>query len=81
MKNDTMFILDRVLVPWENVFVYGDLEKASSFFPGSGFFPRAMFHGCIRLAVKLDFLCGLLLKGLDITGSKDFRGVQVRLGR
>ena len=79
-ENDTMFILDRVLVPWENVFVYGDLEKASSFFPQSGFFPRAMFHGCIRLAVKLDFLCGLLLKGLDITGSKDFRGVQARLG-
>ena len=79
-ENDTMFILDRVLVPWENVFVYGDLEKASSFFPRSGFFPRAMFHGCIRLAVKLDFLCGLLLKGLDITGSKDFRGVQARLG-
>ena len=79
-ENDTMFILDRVLVPWENVFVYGDLEKASSFFPLSGFFPRAMFHGCTRLAVKLDFLCGLLLKALDITGSKDFRGVQVRLG-
>jgi 4-hydroxyphenylacetate 3-monooxygenase len=79
-ENDTMFILDRVLVPWENVFVYGDLEKASSFFPLSGFFPRAMFHGCIRLAVKLDFLCGLLLKALDITGSKDFRGVQARLG-
>jgi len=79
-ENDTMFVLDRVLVPWENVFVYGDLEKASSFFPLSGFFPRAMFHGCTRLAVKLDFLCGLLLKGLDITGSKDFRGVQTRLG-
>jgi aromatic ring hydroxylase len=79
-ENDTIFILDRVLVPWENVFVYGDLEKASSFFPKSGFFPRAMFHGCTRLAVKLDFLTGLLLKALDITGSKDFRGVQTRLG-
>lgn len=79
-ENDTIFILDRVLVPWENVFVYGDLEKASSFFPLSGFFPRAMFHGCTRLAVKLDFLSGLLLKALEITGSKDFRGVQARLG-
>ena len=79
-ENDTIFILDRVLVPWENVFVYGDLEKASTFFPKSGFFPRAMFHGCTRLAVKLDFLTGLLLKALDIRGSKDFRGVQARLG-
>ena len=79
-ENDTIFILDRVLVPWENVFVYGDLERAGSFFPKSGFFPRAMVHGCTRLAVKLDFLAGLLLKALDITGTKDFRGVQTRLG-
>jgi 4-hydroxyphenylacetate 3-monooxygenase len=79
-ENDTILILDRVLVPWENVFVYGDLEKANTFLPRSGFLPRAMFHGCTRLAVKLDFLAGLLLKGLDITGSKDFRGVQARMG-
>ena len=79
-ENDSIFILDHVLIPWENVFVYGDLEKASSFFPRSGFFPRAMFHGCTRLAVKLDFLAGLLLKALDITGSRGFRGVQTRLG-
>jgi aromatic ring hydroxylase len=69
-EHDTIFILDRVLVPWENVFVYGDVEKANLFFPRSGFFPRAMLHGCTRLAVKLDFLAGLHLKALDITGSK-----------
>jgi 4-hydroxyphenylacetate 3-monooxygenase len=78
-ENDTIFILDRVLVPWENVFVYGYLEKASTFFPRSGFLPRLALHGCTRLAVKLDFLAGLLLKALDITGSNDFRGVQARL--
>jgi aromatic ring hydroxylase len=79
-ENDTIFILDRVLIPWENVFVYGDIEKANTFFLRSGFFPRAMLHGCTRLAVKLDFLSGLHLKALDITGSKDFRGVRARLG-
>jgi 4-hydroxyphenylacetate 3-monooxygenase len=36
-ENDTIFILDRVFVPWENVFVYGDVEKAGAFFPRSGF--------------------------------------------
>jgi 4-hydroxyphenylacetate 3-monooxygenase len=69
-----------VLVPWENVFVYGDLDKASSFFPMSGFLPRFTLQGCTRLAVKIDFLAGLLIKALEITGSKDFRGVQARLG-
>ncbi len=79
-ENDTIFILDRVLVPWENVFVYGDVDKSNGFFPRSGFLPRAMLHGCTRLSVKLDFLAGLLLKAVDITGSKEFRGVQTRLG-
>jgi 4-hydroxyphenylacetate 3-monooxygenase len=79
-ENDTVFILDQVLVPWENVFVYGDINKSNTFFPHSGFLPRAMLQGCTRLSVKLDFLAGLLLKAVDITGSKDFRGVQTRLG-
>jgi 4-hydroxyphenylacetate 3-monooxygenase len=79
-ENDAVFILDRVLVPWENVFVYGDVEKVNNFFPMSGFVPRFTFHGCVRLAVKLDFLAGLLLKAVEATGAKDFRGVQSRVG-
>ncbi|MQA12709.1 MAG: Pyoverdin chromophore biosynthetic protein pvcC [Pseudonocardiaceae bacterium] len=79
-ENDTIFVLDKVLIPWENIFIYGDPEKASTFFPGSGFLHRFTFHGVTRLAVKLDFLAGLLMKGLEATGSKDFRGVQTRVG-
>jgi len=69
-----------VFVPWENVFAYGDIDKVNNFFPRSGFLPRFMFHGCVRLSVKLDFIAGLLLKGVEATGSKDFRGVQVQVG-
>jgi aromatic ring hydroxylase len=36
-ENDAIFIMDDVLVPWENVFVYGDVEKANNFFPRTGF--------------------------------------------
>jgi 4-hydroxyphenylacetate 3-monooxygenase len=79
-ENDSILIFDKVFVPWENVFAYGDIDKVNNFFPGSGFFPRAMVHGCTRLAVKLDFLCGLLLKGVEATGTKDFRGVQANVG-
>ena len=78
-ENDAVFVFDRVLVPWENVFCQ-DPEKASNFFVGSGFVFRAMLHGCVRLAVKFDFLAGLLLRGLEMTGTGDFRGVQTRVG-
>ena len=79
-ENDAIFVLDEVLVPWENVFVYGDLDKATNFFPMSGFLPRFTFQGCTRLAVKLDFIAGLLVKALEVTGTSDFRGVQSRVG-
>src|SRR3954468_8434146 len=79
-ENDAVFILDKVLVPWENVFVYGDMEKANIFFPRTGFLPRFVVHGCTRLAVKLDFIAGLLLKAVEASGTKDVRGVQANVG-
>src|SRR6202158_3979977 len=79
-ENDAVFIMDKVLVPWENVFVYGDLEKANNFFPRTGFLPRFVVHGCTRLAVKLDFIAGLLLKTTEAAGTKDYRGVQANVG-
>ncbi len=79
-ENDAVFIMDKVLVPWENVFVYNDVEKANNFFPRTGFLPRALLHGCTRLSVKLDFIAGLLLKAVEATGTKDYRGVQANVG-
>jgi 4-hydroxyphenylacetate 3-monooxygenase len=58
----------------------GDIDKVNNFFPRSGFLPRFMFQGCTRLAVKLDFIAGLVLKAVDATGAKEFRGVQVQVG-
>ncbi|MDW8325068.1 MAG: 4-hydroxyphenylacetate 3-hydroxylase N-terminal domain-containing protein [Anaerolineales bacterium] len=79
-ENDSIIVFDNVFVPWENVFAYGDIEKVNNFFPRSGFLPRFMFQGCTRLAVKLDFIAGLLLKAVEATGAKDFRGVQAQVG-
>ena len=79
-ENDTILILDQVLIPWENVFIYGDLGKVQLFTGQSGFAERFTFHGCTRLAVKLEFIAGLLAKAVELTGTRDFRGVQSRLG-
>jgi 4-hydroxyphenylacetate 3-monooxygenase len=79
-ENDTILVLDKVLIPWENVFIYGDLGKIQMFTGHSGFIERFTFHGCTRLAVKLEFIAGLLARALEITGTQDFRGVQSRLG-
>src|SRR5207247_640975 len=73
-------VTGHALVAWENVFVYDDVGKSNMFFPGSGFLPRAMLHGCTRLAVKLDFIAGLVLKAVDAVGSRETRNVQASVG-
>src|SRR5262245_45530730 len=79
-ENDTILVLDKVLIPWGSVFIYGHLGKVQLFTGRSGFPERFTFHGCTRLAVKLEFIAGLLAKAVEVTGVKDFRGVQSRLG-
>jgi 4-hydroxyphenylacetate 3-monooxygenase len=78
-ENDSIMVFDRVLVPWENVFMY-DAAAANSFASRSGFLERFTFHGCTRLAVKLDFIAGCALKAVEATGSGTFRGVQAQIG-
>ncbi|MDM3975313.1 4-hydroxyphenylacetate 3-hydroxylase N-terminal domain-containing protein [Mycobacterium marseillense] len=78
-ENDAIMVLDNVLVPWENVFMY-DADASNTFLMGSGFLPRFTFHGCIRLAVKLDFIAGCAMKGVEMTGTANFRGVQMQIG-
>ncbi|MDR5652430.1 4-hydroxyphenylacetate 3-hydroxylase N-terminal domain-containing protein [Ruixingdingia sedimenti] len=79
-ENDAILVLDNVFVPWEDVFMHGDLEQANKFNTGSGFLERASLHGCTRFAVKMDFITGLLARALEITGAKGFHGVQSQLG-
>jgi 4-hydroxyphenylacetate 3-monooxygenase len=79
-ENDAVLVLDHVLIPWENVFLYRDVDKANNFFPLSGFLHRFALHGCTRLAVKLDFLCGLTLMAGDLTGVKDKAFGKMQLG-
>jgi len=79
-ENDAIFVFEDAFVPWENMFIYRDIDQINNFFPLSGFIPGFTFHGCIRMAVKLDFIAGLLLKALDATGSIQYRGVQVNMG-
>jgi 4-hydroxyphenylacetate 3-monooxygenase len=79
-ENDAIFVLDNVLVPWENVLVHRDTEKILSFYPRSGFLNGFCFQGCTRFAVKLDFICGLVARALRATGGDEFRGNQAMLG-
>lgn len=75
-ENDPILVLDDVLIPWENVFAYGDAKPIGE----GGFGVRLTLHGATRLAVKLDFLCGLLIRSLELAGKESDPGLRTRAG-
>src|SRR5580658_227767 len=79
-ENDAIFVFDNAFIPWENVLIHRDVERLKTFYPQSGFFNGFTFQGCTRLAVKLDFIAGLLYKAARTTGVETFRGVQAQIG-
>jgi 4-hydroxyphenylacetate 3-monooxygenase len=79
-ENDAIFVFDNVFIPWEDILIYRDVEKLKTFYPRSGFVNGFQFQGCTRLAVKLDFLAGVIIKALRVTGADEFRGNQAMLG-
>jgi 4-hydroxyphenylacetate 3-monooxygenase len=79
-ENDAIFVFDNAFIPWENVFIHRDVQKLKDFYPKSGFVNGYTLQGCTRLAVKLDFITGLLYKAARATGVEAFRGVQAQIG-
>ena len=79
-ENDAIFVFDNAFIPWENVIIHRDVERLKTFYPRSGFVNGFTLQGCTRIAVKLDFICGLLYKAARATGVEAFRGVQAQIG-
>src|SRR5262245_66216439 len=79
-ENDAIFVFDKVLIPWEDVLLHRDLDKLKIFFPQSGFLQGYQFQGCTRLAVKLDFLVGVIVKALKAVGSAVLLGLVDLIG-
>jgi 4-hydroxyphenylacetate 3-monooxygenase len=79
-ENDAVMVFDNAFIPWENVLIYRDVDKCKSFYAESGFFNRYNLQAAVRLAIKLEFCVGLLMKGTDATGTSVFHGVQTQIG-
>ncbi|MGH9678487.1 MAG: 4-hydroxyphenylacetate 3-hydroxylase family protein, partial [Candidatus Acidiferrales bacterium] len=79
-ENDAVLLFDNAFIPWENVLVYRDPERANSFFRHSRFVNRYTLQSASRLAVKLDFMTGLFAQGIEANGTDTFRGVQAAMG-
>jgi 4-hydroxyphenylacetate 3-monooxygenase len=79
-ENDAVIIFDNVFVPWENLLVYRDPERANAFYAESRFVNRFTLQAGTRLTVKLEMMAGLFAKAIATNGVDSFRGVQAALG-
>jgi 4-hydroxyphenylacetate 3-monooxygenase len=79
-ENDAVIVFDHVFVPWENLLVYRDPERANGFYAESRFVNRFTLQAGTRLTVKLEMMAGLFAKAIATNGTDSFRGVQAAMG-
>ena len=79
-ENDAVVVFENCFIPWENVLIFRDVEKTKGFYASSGFFNRFNLQAATRLAIKLEFCIGLMIKGTQSSGTNNFRGVQAAIG-
>ena len=79
-ENDAVVVFENCFIPWEDVLIFRDVEKTKGFYASSGFFNRFNLQSAVRLAIKLEFCIGLMIKGTQASGTNNFRGVQAAIG-
>ncbi len=77
---DTTVVFDDVLVPWEQVFIYRDVDLVNAQFHDSPSHTTANFQSLVRFGVKLEFMAGLALKLAEVQTADADPGVQATLG-
>jgi 4-hydroxyphenylacetate 3-monooxygenase len=77
---DATVVLNDVFVPWEQVFIYKNVELVNLQFHDTPSHTLANFQSLVRFAVKLEFLAGLALKLVEVQGAAADPAIQATLG-
>jgi 4-hydroxyphenylacetate 3-monooxygenase len=79
-ENDAIIHFEDVKVPWERVFVCGDIDMARRQFHETPGHVYQNFQAQVRLVVKLRFLVGVARRMAETIGTINLPPVQSRLG-
>lgn len=77
---DTTVIFDDVFVPWEQVFVYKNVELVTAQFHESPAHVTGNFQSLVRFGVKLELMAGLAMKLVEIGHGEGDPTTQATLG-
>ena len=79
-ETDSLVVFNDVLVPWEDVFVYKNLELTSGQFSVTAAHVLGNTQAHIRSWSKLQFLVGLVKRCLDLSGRASSSDMLAQLG-
>lgn len=73
---DTIVVFDNVLVPWERVFYYDNIEVSNSFKASSSFLPFTLHQAVSRQIVKTEFVLGVVQSIIETINIREYQHVQ-----
>ncbi|WP_046175704.1 4-hydroxyphenylacetate 3-monooxygenase, oxygenase component [Domibacillus indicus] len=73
---DTLVVFDNVLVPWERVFYYDNLQVSNSFMASSSVLPFALHQAVSRQIIKTEFLLGVAQSIIEAINIMEYQHVQ-----
>lgn len=77
---DAMAVFDDVLVPWDRVFLEGDLDSHNTFFQKTGVWRQVMQQVAVRDLVKCECILGIGALMAQAVGTNEFPLVAVKIG-
>jgi 4-hydroxyphenylacetate 3-monooxygenase len=73
---DTIVVFNDVLIPWERVFYYDNIQVSNTFMDASSFLPFTLHQAVSRQIVKTEFVLGLAQSIIDTINISEYQHVQ-----
>ena len=79
-ESDSLVVFDDVFVPWENVFIYKNIELTAGQFSATAAHVLGNTQAHVRCWAKLEFLVGLVKRCMDLSGRSAAGEIVAQLG-
>jgi 4-hydroxyphenylacetate 3-monooxygenase len=76
---DSIVVFDNVLVPWDRVFFYDNVDAATDFLQKSSFYPFAYHQVVTRQIVKTEFILGVAQLLVETLNVGEYQHIQEKM--
>ncbi|MGE8206437.1 4-hydroxyphenylacetate 3-monooxygenase, oxygenase component [Heyndrickxia sp. NPDC080065] len=76
---DSIIVFDDVLVPWERVFLYKNIDIASKFYAETNFNTMLLYQAVARMIVKTEFILGVAESIVEAINIHEYQHVKDKM--